>query len=46
MKSGKVRMGVLGGSFGASFQWHLHPHSTVEAVCDALPERRRALQET
>lgn len=46
MKSGKVRMGVLGGSFGASFQWHLHPHSTVEAVCDALPERRKALQET
>ncbi len=39
-------MGVLGGGFGTSFHWHLHPHSEVTAVCDSRPERLSALQDT
>lgn len=30
----KVRIGIVGGRFGASFQWHLDPDCVVEAVCD------------
>ncbi len=30
----KVRIGVVGGRFGAEFQWHLHPECEVVAVCD------------
>ena len=30
----KVRIGIVGGGFGASFQWHLHPDCEVAAVCD------------
>jgi len=22
----KIRMGIVGGGFGAAFQWHLHPN--------------------
>ena len=40
----KVRIGVVGGGFGASFQWHLDPNCTVEAVSDLLPDRRTRLQ--
>ncbi len=40
----KVRIGVVGGRFGASFQWHLDPNCTVEAVSDLIPERRAKLQ--
>jgi len=29
-----VRIGVAGGRFGATFQWHLHPNARVTAVCD------------
>src|SRR5690349_20211086 len=32
--SGQVRIGVVGGCFGAAFQWHLHPNCKVTAVCD------------
>ncbi len=46
-KSAKViRLGVLGGGFGAAFYWHEHPNCVVEAVCDLLPERREALMKT
>jgi len=41
-----VRMGIVGGRFGASFPFDKHPLSTVEAVCDLREDRRRALQET
>lgn len=40
----KVRMAVVGGGFGASFYWHLHPNSTVEAVSDPVPERCEELR--
>ena len=36
----KIRMGVVGGGFGTSFQWHEHPDCVVEAVSDLRPERR------
>lgn len=42
----KVRMGIVGGRFGCSFQWHEHPHCVVEAVSDLRPERRDALMKT
>ena len=41
----KIRIGVVGGRFGLSFQWHEHPNCTVEAVSDLIPQRRRALQQ-
>ncbi|MBR9999173.1 MAG: Gfo/Idh/MocA family oxidoreductase [Cyclobacteriaceae bacterium] len=44
--SNKIRMGIAGGGFGRSFQWHEHPNCTVEAVTDLRPERNRALMET
>lgn len=37
-RSGKVRIAVVGGRFGATFQWHLQPDCKVEAVCDINPE--------
>jgi predicted dehydrogenase len=39
----KVRLGVVGGSFGASFFFHEHPNCIVEAVSDLRPERREHL---
>jgi len=41
----KVRIGVVGGGFGCSFQWHEHPDCIVEAVSDLRPERRRGLMQ-
>jgi len=41
----KVRIGVVGGGFGASFQWHLDPDCTVAAVCDIRPDRLQRLSE-
>jgi len=41
-----VRIGVVGGRFGAEFQWHEHPHSKVTAVCDLLDDRIQRLKET
>ncbi|MBI4893762.1 MAG: Gfo/Idh/MocA family oxidoreductase [Acidobacteria bacterium] len=29
-----VRIGIVGGRFGAGFQWHLDPDCRVDAVCD------------
>jgi len=40
----KVRIGVVGGGFGAHFQWHLHLNCIVEAMSDLIPGRRRRLQ--
>lgn len=41
----KVRIGVVGGGFGTSFQWHEHPDCVVEAVSDLRPERRDRLMQ-
>src|SRR5262245_44903062 len=30
----KLRMGIVGGGFGASFPWHEHPNCQVTAVSD------------
>jgi len=38
-----VRIGVVGGGFGASFQWHLDPDCRVTAVCDIRPDRLETL---
>jgi predicted dehydrogenase len=40
----KIRIGVVGGGFGASFQWHLDPNCIVEAVSDLREDRRAHLQ--
>jgi len=42
----QVGIGIIGGNFGLSFQWHEHPNCRVTAVCDLLEDRRRALKET
>ena len=39
----KIRMGVVGGGFGARFPWHEHPNAVVAGVSDLLPERRELL---
>ena len=41
----KVRMGVVGGGFGASFYWHQHPDCIVHAVSDLRDDRRKKLME-
>lgn len=44
--SGKaVRIGIVGGRFGSSFQWHLHPNCRVTAVCDIRPDALQRLSE-
>ena len=42
----KIRIGIVGGGFGCSFQWHKHPDCIVEAVSDLRPERRDRLMKT
>jgi len=42
----KVRVGVVGGNFGVSFQWHLHPDCEVGAVCDLREDRIGRLKKT
>lgn len=42
----KIRIGVVGGGFGCSFQWQEHPDCVVEAVSDLRPERRQRLVDT
>lgn len=39
----RIRLGVAGGNFGASFFWNEHPNCIVAAVTDLLPERRERL---
>jgi predicted dehydrogenase len=43
--SKKLRLGVVGGGFGAAFFWHEHPGCVVTAVSDLRPERRHLLRE-
>jgi predicted dehydrogenase len=38
-----VRIGVVGGNFGSTFQWHEDPDCKVEAVSDLIPQRRERL---
>jgi len=42
----KIRIGVVGGNFGASFFWHRHPASEVAAVCDLQSDRLEHLRKT
>lgn len=42
----KIRIGIVGGGFGTSFYWHLHPECEVAAVSDLRPERIEALVKT
>jgi predicted dehydrogenase len=44
--SKKLRIGIVGGRFGCSFQFHEHPDCIVEAVSDLRPERREKLMNT
>ena len=39
----KVHIGIIGGRFGASFQFHEHPNCIVEAVSDLRTDRRENL---
>ncbi len=41
----KVRIGVVGGNFGAGFHWHEDPNCIVEAVSDLVPDRLTNLQQ-
>lgn len=41
----KLRVGIAGARFGASFQFHEHPNCTVEAVADLDAEARTKLVE-
>jgi hypothetical protein len=34
-----VRIGVVSGNFGSTFQWHLDPNRKVTAVCDLREDR-------
>jgi predicted dehydrogenase len=42
----KVRIGIVGGRFGLTFQFQDHPDCIVEAVSDLRPERLAALAKT
>lgn len=42
----KLRVGIVGGRFGTSFQFHEHPNCTVAAVADLRPDRRDRLAST
>lgn len=43
--SKRVRIGIIGGSFGTGFYWHEHPNCVVEAVGDMAADRRKHLME-
>lgn len=40
-----VNIGIAGGGFGSTFQFHLDPKCTVAAVCDIRPDRLQRLSE-
>lgn len=42
----KIRMGIIGGRFGAGFYFHEHPNCIVEAVSDLRADRRAVLENT
>ena len=39
----QIKIGVVGGGFGASFQWHLDPNCKVVALCDLREDRLKRL---
>lgn len=39
-----IRMGVVGGGFGAHFYWHEHPNCQVTGVTDLRADRRKILR--
>jgi len=39
----QVKIGIVGGGFGASFQWHLDPNCKVVALCDLREDRLKRL---
>jgi predicted dehydrogenase len=41
----KVRLAIVGGGFGASFQFHEHPNCILAAVTDLRADRRRRLRD-
>jgi len=41
----KIRIGIIGGRFGTSFQFHEHPDCIVEAVSDLRKDRRERLMQ-
>jgi hypothetical protein len=41
-----VRIGVVGGNFGSTFQWHLDPNCKVTAVCDLREDRLKSMVQT
>ncbi|MFC2076132.1 Gfo/Idh/MocA family protein [candidate division KSB1 bacterium] len=44
-KSDKLlKIGIIGGRFGTSFQWHEHPNCKVTAVCDIRPNPLQRLK--
>lgn len=43
LNSRKIRIGIVGGRFGAGFQFHEHPDCIVEAVSDLRQDRRENL---
>ncbi|HRP55818.1 Gfo/Idh/MocA family oxidoreductase [Agriterribacter sp.] len=42
----KIRIGIVGGRFGAGFYFHEHPNCIVEAVSDLRADRREVLVKT
>jgi hypothetical protein len=42
----KLRVGIVGGRFGCSFQFHEYPNCSVDAVSDLRPELRSKLMKT
>ena len=42
----KVRVGIAGGGFGSTFQFHLDPNCIVHAVSDLREDRREKLKRT
>ncbi|HID74995.1 MAG TPA: Gfo/Idh/MocA family oxidoreductase [Planctomycetaceae bacterium] len=40
-----IRLGVVGGGFGATFWWHEHPRCKVTGVTDLREDRRRRLRQ-
>ena len=41
----KIRMAVVGGGFGLSYYWHLHPNAIVTGVTDLREDRRKLLKD-
>lgn len=46
VSSRKIRIGIIGGGFGAAFNFHEHPDCIVEAVSDLRQDRRDLLMKT